>query len=348
MQNRNNKRRQEKKLEKQKAKQEILAKQKELEKKEEEVVVEKAVAQEAVQETVQQEKQDTPQETKAQEEVCCECCECCEEPVEEPVKEAACCKENPQEQSKAAEVKAKDNSSYGEFFIGLTIGAVLLALGALIVFLFQVDYLRGLEKKVNELQNSSAKSEIKTDLKAVKDHIVSLEKKVISADSSARFQDVENKVVVLNEQLKASKEDAKKFATLDAFNQKLEALEKSIASQKEDFAHFKNLQEMNYLEIHKKIEERSFAVKNTLEEIQKQWEASKPAATPDSSEKLQDIQKQLDTLKQNDSKALEMKLEFLQTTLQTFQQQHNELLESVKKLKEQVEKMPAPSTENKQ
>ena len=360
MQNRNNKKRQEKRaekrLEKQKIQLEVTDKKKELEKKEEKIV--------ESQENVVV-KQETPEETKGQEQeqACCQSCQNCEEAVEEPKEEkeaACCCQEEPKEKEKCkapevktAEVKAKDNSSYGEFFIGLTIGAVLLALGALIVFLFQVDYMRGLEKKVNELQNSSAKSEIKTDLKTIQDKMFSLEKKTSSVDSSARFQEMENKIVVLQKQIEGNKEDAKKFATLETLNTKVEQVEKTMAAQKQDFDHFKTLQDMSYQEIQKKME--SFKQDSSLENTTKALGENLEKAQTNFQEKTNEIQKQLDALKQNDlSKVLEMKLEFLQTTLQTLQQQNNEHLEGFKKIKEsvealssQVEKLSTPSSEPK-
>lgn len=356
MQNRKNKRRQEKRaekrLEKQKVQQEMIEKEKELEEQEKP---------EETQETVV-ENQAQVVEKEEQEETCCQ--EKQEEKQEEKEEVACCCKEEPKEKPKVSESRPKDNSSYGEFFIGLTIGAVLLALGALIVFLFQIDYMRGLEKKVTELQNSIAQSESKTDIKFIQDKTASLEKKIASLDYSSLLQGIENKILVLQKQQEGSKEEIKKFATLEAVNQNLNQIEKNIAAQKQDFDHFKTLQDMNYQEVSKKIDEKSASVNNAIEALKQQNSSENAIKTlGENLEKVQvnfqdkanEIQKQIEALKQNDStKALELKLEFLQGTLQTLQQQYAEHVENSKKLQSsidaleaKVEKMSTTSSEPK-
>ena len=54
------------------------------------------------------------------------------------------------------------HSSWGEFFLGLVIGAVLLGVVFLIVFLFQLDYINNLEKRIKNLQESVAGPDLKT------------------------------------------------------------------------------------------------------------------------------------------------------------------------------------------
>lgn len=72
----------------------------------------------------------------------------------------------PAHPEKKASLEEKQPSSGGEFFFGLIIGGVLLVIGSLIVFLFQVQYLRGLDKRIEATENSLANKETKGDVSA--------------------------------------------------------------------------------------------------------------------------------------------------------------------------------------